>query len=78
MNKCKRVAFPLSLIVFGWCCSSSAVAAVDIIKADIEPLIRAASKSPVQFAVHVPHAISSAKDGEWTTVDGLPAFRSVH
>src|SRR5579864_7951723 len=45
------------------CLSAGVCAAprVEIIKTDLEALIRAATTSPVQFAVNVPHSVSAAK-----------------
>jgi hypothetical protein len=51
---------------------AAAVAAVPVhtIHTDLKPLIRAASRSPVQFAVLVPHAVSSASGGSWSSANG--------
>jgi hypothetical protein len=46
--------------------SASVAIQVDSVKTDLKPLIRAASENRVQFAVHVPHRLSLAKDGQWT------------
>jgi hypothetical protein len=43
---------------------------VDIVKTDLRPLIRAGIDSPVQFAVSVPHSISTSTGGTWTTAGG--------
>jgi len=40
------------------------------VKTDLKPLIRAAAESPVQFAVLVPHAASTATNGEWSSTNG--------
>ena len=52
---------------------ASAAASVRIVRTDLKPLIRAAYQSPVQFAVLVPHAASTASDGKWS----LEADRAV-
>ncbi len=36
---------------------------VHIVKTDLKPLIRAGFNSPVQFAVLVPHAVSTSSGG---------------
>jgi lysyl endopeptidase len=46
-----------------------------IVKADLKPLIRAGMDSPVQFAVLVPHAVSAASGGSWSTADGRATWR---
>lgn len=57
--------------------TSVAVAAVPVhvVKTDLRPLIRAAFQSHVQFAVSVPHSVSSATDGFWTTAGGVATWR---
>lgn len=40
---------------------------VDTIRVDLNPLIDTAAHSAEQFAVNVPHSISSASDGSWST-----------
>jgi hypothetical protein len=43
---------------------------VHIVKTDLEPGIRAGMQSPVQFAVLVPHAVSTSAGGSWSTAGG--------
>jgi hypothetical protein len=47
---------------------TSALAAprVDVVSADLGPLIDHAAQSPSRFAVDVPHAISPSTDGDWS------------
>ncbi len=61
----RAAAAAFLLLIF----AEAAVAAVPvyIVKADLKPLIRAAYQSPVQFAVLVPHAASTATAGTWST-----------
>ena len=40
--------------------------AVRVVRTDLEPLIRAAADSAVQFAVPVPHTASTADAGSWS------------
>ena len=42
-------------------------ASVDTIRVDLNPLIDTAAHSAQQFAVNVPHSVSSAGDGSWST-----------
>ena len=44
-------------------------------RANLEPLIRAAADSPVQFAVPVPHTASTASSGSWS-IAGITTFQS--
>lgn len=48
---------------------------VHIVKADLKTLIRAAADSPVQFAVLVPHTVSTNSAGTWSTADGRATWR---
>jgi lysyl endopeptidase len=48
---------------------------VNIVQTDLKPLIRAGLDSPVQFAVLVPHAVSAASGGSWSTADGRATWR---
>jgi hypothetical protein len=41
-----------------------------VVRTNLEPLIRAAADSPVQFAVPVPHSASSASSGSWSVAGG--------
>ena len=48
---------------------------VHVVQTDLRPLIRAAAASPVQFAVTVPHAASSDRDGSWSSAAGRATWR---
>jgi lysyl endopeptidase len=50
-------------------------AAVFVVRADLGSLIRAAADSPVQFAVPVPHAASTATSGSWSLAGGEATWR---
>ncbi len=67
-RRASAAAFALCWATLG----AAAVAAVPVhtIHTDLKPLIRAASRSPVQFAVLVPHAVSSASGGSWSSAHG--------
>jgi hypothetical protein len=40
---------------------------VEVVKTNLDPLIRAAAQSPAQFAVHVSHAASTTTKGSWSS-----------
>ena len=46
-----------------------------MVRANLEPLIRAAADSPVQFAVPVPHSASTAASGTWSVAGGQATWR---
>jgi hypothetical protein len=48
---------------------------VHIVKTDLKPGIRAGILSPVQFAVLVPHAVSTASSGTWSTSGGKATWQ---
>ena len=50
-------------------------AATFVVQANLEPLIRAAADSPVQFAVPVPHSASTASSGSWSVSGGQATWR---
>jgi len=68
------LAFVGLLMVAMWS-PACAATPVDVIKPDLHALIRAAAPSPVQFAVHVPHAVSSATSGTWSNSNGRATWR---
>lgn len=59
------LAIPASVLVV--CGQAFGAVSVEILKTDLEPLIRKAAQTPVQFAVHVPHAVSTKTAGDWST-----------
>jgi hypothetical protein len=58
-----------------WASVASATPAIDTVRVDLNPLIDRAFSSPEQFAVNIPHAVSSATQGNWTR-NGALVFRS--
>ncbi|HXY96969.1 MAG TPA: hypothetical protein VEH00_08345 [Steroidobacteraceae bacterium] len=46
-----------------------------MVRTNLEPLIRAAADSPVQFAVPVPHTASTAASGSWSIAGGQATWR---
>ncbi len=50
--------------------ASSVCAAGQVVtlQTDLRPLIKAAVNTPVQFAVHVPHAVSAQTNGHWAAM----------
>jgi hypothetical protein len=57
--------------------SSQAFAAPhnEVVKADLESLIRAAASYPAQFAVTVPHAVSDTAAGLWTVSNNVATWQ---
>jgi hypothetical protein len=50
--------------------SAAPAVAAFVVRTNLEPLIRAAADSPVQFAVPVPHTASTASSGSWSVTGG--------
>lgn len=65
----------LAILVSPLSAAALAGVSVHVVKADLKPLIRAGMDSPVQFAVLVPHAVSAASGGSWSTADGRATWR---
>lgn len=59
-------ALAIFLSFHGWPARAAPAAAPLVVRANLEPLIRAAADSPVQFAVPLPHAASTASSGSWS------------
>lgn len=57
------------------CAAPLGAAPLVVVRADLEPLIRAAAGSPVQFAVAVPYAASTATSGSWSVAGGRATWR---
>jgi hypothetical protein len=51
-----------------------AAAAVDIVRVDLNPLIDSAARSPEQFAVDIPRAVSSSAQGSWSQHGSLSTW----
>jgi hypothetical protein len=66
------LALALVLATLG---AAAAAEPVHTVRTDLRPLIRAASQSPVQFAVLVPHAVSTASGGTWSSANGRATWR---
>jgi hypothetical protein len=62
-----RFTRPSAWIALAFCCTTQvfAAAAIDIVRDDLNPLIDSAFRYPEQFAVNIPHAVSSAAQGSW-------------
>ena len=59
-----RILIWASLALF-WTSILPAATAVDVLRVDLNPLIDKAARTPEQFAVKIPHAISIATQGTW-------------
>jgi hypothetical protein len=64
-----------SMLLAAFAHSASAAVAVHIVRTDLKPLIDAAVDSPVQFAVLVPHRVSTASGGTWSEAGGRATWR---
>ena len=47
----------------------------EVVKADLDSLIRAAAPHSVQFAVSVPHTVSVGSNGSWSVSNGIATWR---
>jgi lysyl endopeptidase len=65
----------LLLILTTTVAAAAPATAVRVVRTNLEPLIRAAADSAVQFAVPVPHAASTADSGTWSVTDGEATWR---
>jgi lysyl endopeptidase len=63
------------LLAFTAAARAAVPAAVRVVRTDLEPLIRAAADSAVQFAVPVPHAASTASEGSWSVTGERATWR---
>lgn len=72
----RRWAFAcaLTILVATFAGPASAAVRVHIVKSDLRPLIRAGAQSPVQFAVLVPYAVSTATGGVWSSAAGTATW----
>lgn len=68
---CVRVLRALIAAALAWPALPAAAAGVEILSTDLAPLIREAASHPGQFAVHVPHAVSASRAGEWSGSGGI-------
>jgi lysyl endopeptidase len=62
-------------LIFTATAGAAPAAAVRVVRTNLEPLIRAAADSAVQFAVPVPHAASTADSGSWSVTGGEATWR---
>jgi hypothetical protein len=65
----------LTVILSTFTVAALAAGPVHVVKTDLKPLIRAGLDSPVQFAVFVPHAVSTSSGGTWSTANGRATWR---
>jgi lysyl endopeptidase len=73
MNACFLQRFCAAILVSLLLLTSAVVLAapVHVLKIDLKPGIRAGVSAPTQFAVLVPHRVSTANSGTWSVRDGL-------
>ena len=59
------------------CCHTHVVCAaplIDVVRVDLNPLIDSAARSPEQFAVNIPRAVSSSAQGSWSQQGSLTTW----
>jgi hypothetical protein len=63
-----RFACVAAWIALAFCSTNPvfAAAAIDVVRVDLNPLIDSAARSPEQFAVNIPRAVSSSAQGSWS------------
>jgi hypothetical protein len=63
-------------MVLAWFCIApvSAATPIDDVRVDLNPLIDTAARSQEQFAVNVPHAVSTSAQGSWSTRGSLSTW----
>ncbi|HEX4618146.1 MAG TPA: hypothetical protein VH135_00375 [Steroidobacteraceae bacterium] len=65
----------LAIALSGTAAGGTPAAATIVVRANLEPLIRAAADSPVQFAVPLAHSASTASSGSWSVSGGQATWR---
>lgn len=65
----------LAILVAMFAGPAPAAVPVHIVKSDLRPLIRAGAQSPVQFAVLVPHTVSTTTGGSWSSAAGVATWK---
>jgi lysyl endopeptidase len=65
----------LATVASMFAATALAAVPVHIVKTDLKPGIRAGVLSPTQFAVLVPHAVSTSSGGSWSTAEARAAWR---
>jgi lysyl endopeptidase len=71
-----RITRLAAWIALALCCATPAFAAIaiDDVRVDLDPLIDSAARSPEQFAVNIPHAVSSSAQGSWSKHGSLSTW----
>jgi hypothetical protein len=74
--KCKMVwiAALMSITTSSFASLPQPAVSVDTVRIDLNPLIDRASHFPQQFAVNVPHSVSSAAQGHWSTLGAVSTW----
>jgi hypothetical protein len=65
----------VGVLVLALASGAFAAVPVETIKTDLRALIRSAAASKVQFAVAVPHAVSTSTSGKWSVDGGRATWR---
>jgi hypothetical protein len=70
----RRIGVAVSAIAALLCTLPATAAAVERLDLDLKPLIRAAAAAPAQFAVPVPHRVSTVNQGSWSAAHGVATW----
>jgi lysyl endopeptidase len=70
----RRFGVAVSAIATLLCAWPAAAATVERLNLDLKPLILKAADSPAQFAVPVPHRVSAASAGHWSSAHGVATW----
>ena len=71
-----RVTRLAAWMALALCCATPAfpATAIDVVRVDLNPLIDSAARSPEQFAVNIPRAVSSSAQGSWSKHGSLSTW----
>jgi hypothetical protein len=71
-----RFTIVAAWVALALCCTTSVFAAVaiDNVRVDLNPLIDSAARSSEQFAVNIPHDVSSSAQGRWSKHGSLSTW----
>jgi hypothetical protein len=71
-----RIARLAAWMALAWFCTApvSAATVIDDVRVDLNPLIDSAARSQEQFAVNIPHAVSTSAQGSWSKHGSLSTW----
>jgi hypothetical protein len=74
-GRCQRLLRAFAVLLATFAGSAQAAVIVHTVKTDLRPLIQEGAKSAVQFAVLVPHTVSTATGGAWSSAGGVATWK---